>query len=279
MRPLRTGPSCEYAYILQDSSTPISSTARRLPSAMSQQPSKTELQLYPHDPSTLLPLLAAYLPYSLAVYGTIVSNPQSSVPIAWATFPTDAIPTAPKTVSSDQASASITGAGAGTVPDLHATSTADDDVPMPTEVWSIIMPTPEAEADISRSQIRLFNNVEHPSLRCRTAYSLTDGQTQQDDRSIVDRAKQQVLDTLTTYISTIDPGVRVAGCVHRLWAEGVEDLWGLEEGERRGWCGAWVTRVSQVDDSGRVSQGVSGVRGVRYSEEELMDGYRGRIGT
>jgi len=38
------------------------------------------VQLYPHDPSTLLPLLKAHLPNSLPVYGTILSNPSPPSP-------------------------------------------------------------------------------------------------------------------------------------------------------------------------------------------------------
>ena len=39
----------------------------------------TPFQLYEHEPESLLPLLQSHLPYSLPVYGSIVSNPSSSL--------------------------------------------------------------------------------------------------------------------------------------------------------------------------------------------------------
>ena len=100
------------------------------------------VELYPHDPLTLLPLLESHLPYSLPVYGLIKSSFVSS-----RTVPDNDITPTTTDVSSN--------------PPSYISSVAwltfpPSSLPIPPEVWTVIIHLPYP---MSR-QTRLFNSLE-----------------------------------------------------------------------------------------------------------------------
>ena len=254
-----------------------------------------QLQLHPHSPDTLLPLLAAHLPYSLGVYGTLVSAPRGEHTVAWATFSSETVPIPRVSVSRSDASSSIG-------PGLEG-------------AWTVIVPY----AGSGSHQTRIYCSYEHPSSRSGRARGTHTSETnldaavkpphesgaasegagsgQADDedkerKEGIDRALQQVLAVFRAYSAQVDPDFRIAGCVHSLWAPALEDMWAVEVGERRGYCGAWLRRG---DNSKRLLQGdrlvreevqgadaSEGIVGEQAKMEQIngaLDGYEVRLGT
>lgn len=254
-----------------------------------------QLQLHPHSPDTLLPLLAAHLPYSLGVYGTLVSAPRGEHIVVWATFSPETVPIPRVFVSRSDASSSIG-------PGLEG-------------AWTVIVPY----AGSGSHQTRIYCSYEHPSSRSgrargtRTSEMDLDaavkpphepgaaaegaGSDQAEDQDKdrkkgMDQARQQVLAVFRAYLTQVDPDFRIAGCVHSLWAPALEDMWVVEVGERRGYCGAWVRRAGNDkrsrggDVEGRedahgaaVSKGVEGDQAKMKQSNGALDGYEVRLGT
>lgn len=149
-----------------------------------------DVKLYPHAPSALLPLLSSHLPYSLAVYGTIVSAPSTRDPllraevphaqdgnrgigvqegeeemVVWATFAPDAIPLSlflgggmPErgkggVSSSNGRMRNVEGRGG------DEERIAREVVGGVGGVWTVIVPY----AGVESHQTRMYCSAEHPS--------------------------------------------------------------------------------------------------------------------
>lgn len=195
---------------------------------MTQNEDAAAVELYRHDPKTLLPLLEKHLPLSLPVYATIKINP-------WENANTEGTGTLIRSSTSEsndaQDATSIVNYAWATFPPSEL-----NDLP---EIWTIIIHLPPPGAHQTRmycsSETYLHQSclIDHPS------------QLSEDDSNYKLWSQSQVqVNGAIKLLTESSPGVTKLGAVHTFWTKGVAYTIGVKENVI---CDAYLAPIGFLD--------------------------------
>jgi len=215
------------------------------------------IELYPHHPPTLLPLLALHLPHSLPLFGTIKTNswsrPQKAIP------PAISLPTHRALIDEDQLTSVV-----------WATFPPGTSAP---EVWAAIvhLPAPQrgqtshyCSMQSSLLSLPVDRSVAHPSkLESASTSAITGTSAEQggkairakegDDRYRTWRQAQDVMNALVLIIRECSPGVRLFGAMNALWTEECIKVLGSSA---NGTYNIWIAPLQALGGGETVQEGL-----------------------
>ena len=162
-----------------------------------------KIELYPYEPARLLPLLALHLPYSLAVYSSILETIAFASPTpnlgdphgrpwdyVWSTIRTDQL-------------------------DLYLSEAYPDTESQVEEIFVVITQL----AGSMKEQTRTYCSAERPS-------TIRSVQVDADQDGYFKRAKDMVQRSVERYLAMSDTVLKFGG-VNELWSAGICEMFGL----------------------------------------------------